>query len=34
MRVALVMLKLGVNAGEAKRRMEATEGNLRKALEE
>ncbi len=34
MRVALVMLKLGVNAREAKRRMEATEGNLRKALQE
>jgi N-acetylmuramic acid 6-phosphate etherase len=34
MRVALVMLKLSVNAREAKRRMEATEGNLRKALQE
>ena len=34
MRVALVMLKLGVNAREAKRKMEATEGNLRKALQE
>ena len=34
MRVALVMLKLRVNAREAKRRMEATEGNLRKALQE
>jgi N-acetylmuramic acid 6-phosphate (MurNAc-6-P) etherase len=29
-----VMLKLSVNAREAKRRMEATEGNLRKALQE
>jgi N-acetylmuramic acid 6-phosphate (MurNAc-6-P) etherase len=34
MRVALVMLKLGVNAREAKRKMEATEENLRKALQE
>jgi N-acetylmuramic acid 6-phosphate (MurNAc-6-P) etherase len=32
--VALVMLKLGVNAREAKRRTEATEGNMRKALQE
>src|SRR5712664_120414 len=34
MRVALVMLKLGVSAREAKRRLAATEGNLRKALKE
>jgi N-acetylmuramic acid 6-phosphate etherase len=34
MRVALVMLKLGVSAHEAKRRLAATEGNLRKALKE
>jgi N-acetylmuramic acid 6-phosphate etherase len=34
MRVALVMLKLGVSAREAKRRLAATEENLRKALKE
>lgn len=34
MRVALVMLKLGVEAGEAKRRLQAARGDLRKALGE
>ena len=34
MRVALVMLKLGVEAGEAKRRLAHVKGNLRAVLEE
>jgi N-acetylmuramic acid 6-phosphate etherase len=34
MRAALVMLKRGVNAREAKRRLRAAEGNLRRALRE
>ncbi|HYL83479.1 MAG TPA: N-acetylmuramic acid 6-phosphate etherase [Candidatus Angelobacter sp.] len=34
MRVALVMLKRGVEAGEAKRRLRAADGDLRKALAE
>jgi N-acetylmuramic acid 6-phosphate (MurNAc-6-P) etherase len=34
MRVALAMLKLGVNAREAKRRLAQVKGNLRYALGE
>ena len=34
MRVALVMLKLGVEAREARRRLKETQGNLRRALRE
>jgi N-acetylmuramic acid 6-phosphate (MurNAc-6-P) etherase len=34
LRVALVMLKLGTGAAEAKKRLKAVRGNLRRAMEE